>query len=184
MGFEWLRLELDITTFDSAPFEDEVRAVHDGGIALVTLDELGADEANLRRLYALNAECAADIPERGPFHTWEDYRRLRIDVPSFDPAGLVVALDGEQWVGLAGSADHRGRGYLFNEITGVVRSHRRRGIALALKLHGMDYVRRSGVRIVRTVHHPANTAIIALNRQLGYTDATWPYPDPTPAAPR
>ena len=129
-------------------------------------------------MFALNAECAADIPERGPFHTWEAYRRLRIDVSSFDPAGIVVALDGDRWVGLAGSADHRARGYLFNEITGVVRSHRRRGIALAMKVHHMDYVRSSDVRILRTVHHPANAAIIALNRRLGYTDATWPYPEP------
>ncbi|MGB8860743.1 MAG: GNAT family N-acetyltransferase [Ilumatobacteraceae bacterium] len=179
MSFEWVRLELDITRFDITPFEGEVRQVRDSGIALVTLDELGAHEANFRRLHALNAECAADIPERGPFFSWEEYRRVRIEVPSFDPAGIVVALDGEQWVGLAGAADHRERGYLFNEITGVVRSHRRRGIALALKVHVMPYVERSGVTIVRTVHHPANTAIIALNRRLGYTDADWPYPDPS-----
>jgi GNAT superfamily N-acetyltransferase len=178
---DWVRLELDLAGFEADRFADVAAAVHSSGIALTTLAEVGDTIEHHRALYELNAECAADIPGRGPFFSWPEYRRRRLDVPSFDPGGVVLAVDGDRWVGLAASSDHRKQGFVFNEMTGVRREHRRQGIALAMKVHAIDHARRRGAPVMRTVHHPANVAMITLNRALGYVDADFPYPLPAPA---
>jgi hypothetical protein len=68
------------------------------------------------------------------------------------------------------ASDHRGEGYFFNEMTGVLRSHRGRGIAIAMKVIVIEHVRALGVPTIRTIHHPGNEAPIALNRRLGYRE--------------
>ena len=77
---------------------------------------------------------------------------------------------------MASISTHPAKGFLFTEMTGVVRSERRRGLALALKARNMEFGAVHGLTNLRTVHHPDNVGIIALNRRLGYVDATWPYP--------
>jgi RimJ/RimL family protein N-acetyltransferase len=75
---------------------------------------------------------------------------------------------------MSAASDHRDLGYFFNEMTGVVRSHRGRGIALAMKVLVIERVHTLGVPAIYTVHHAANTAPIALNRKLGYVDTDGP----------
>lgn len=184
---DWVKLELDLTTFDASPHREVVRRVAATDIELTTLDRLGVGEAELRRLYELNMTCSADIPGRGTFHTWDEYRRARIDVESFDPRGIVIARTGSgddaEWIGMAGLSAHPARGHLFGEMTGVRRPFRRTGLATAMKIRSFDFARQFELTTLRTVHHPGNTAMVELNRRLGYVDATWAYPSPT-ATPR
>jgi RimJ/RimL family protein N-acetyltransferase len=79
---------------------------------------------------------------------------------------------------MSAACGHRDEGFFFNEMTGVIRSHRGRGIALAMKVFVIRLVRDLGVPEMRTFHHPDNTAPIALNRRLGYVEIEVP---PTPA---
>ena len=177
MSVDWVKLELDLATFDPSPFADIIRGVRDDGIEMSTLAELGNTEANQRLLYELNAECSADIPNRGTFHTWPEYRRVRIDIESFAPGGVMIARRGDEWVGMASISVHPAKGVLFTEMTGVRRAERRKGLALALKVRNIVAVRAAwDMTNLRTVHHPDNASIIALNRRLGYVDAHWPYP--------
>jgi RimJ/RimL family protein N-acetyltransferase len=177
MVVNWVRLELDLTGFEAPPIDPEVQR---SDVRLTTLAELGDNGDTRYRLFQLNRECSADIPGRGPFHTWEEYRRLRLEVPWFDPHGVSLAVDGDGWVGMAAFTVHPqrddGGGYLFSEMTGVVRRWHRRGLATALKAHNLDLAQRSGLPTIRTVHHPGNTAMISLNRGLGFVDASWEYP--------
>jgi GNAT superfamily N-acetyltransferase len=46
--------------------------------------------------------------------------------------------------------------------------HRRRGIALALKLAAIDYARRVGAPIIRTDNDSTNTGMLAINSRLGF----------------
>ncbi|MQS11667.1 hypothetical protein F7Q99_05025 [Streptomyces kaniharaensis] len=64
-----------------------------------------------------------------------------------------------------------GGGEAWSEMTGVLRSHRGRGTSMAMKLLAIDYARTAGARWVRTIHHPANTSVITLNRRLGFIEA-------------
>ncbi len=125
----WGKLELDLATFDPAPYEPLLEATLRGGITISTLAELGNTQENQRLLYELNAECSADIPGRGTFHTWPEYRRLRIDIDSFDARGVIIARRDSAWVGMASISTHPAKGFLFTEMTGVRRAERRRGLA-------------------------------------------------------
>ncbi|WP_285564086.1 MULTISPECIES: GNAT family N-acetyltransferase [unclassified Streptomyces] len=168
MADTWVRLELDLAAFDTDRFERHVTKCRDEGIRLTTLADLGDTPEHRRALYALNKECSADIPERGEFFSYEEFCTRRFDTPSYDPRGVVIALDGDEWIGMAATSNHGD--FLFNEMTGVRAAHRGRGISLAMKTFGMRFAAESGVRRIRTFHHPANDSAIGMNRTLGYAD--------------
>ncbi|WLQ32076.1 GNAT family N-acetyltransferase [Streptomyces castrisilvae] len=168
MTDHWVRLELDTTTFDAERFGAYVTRCRDQGIRLTTLAELGDTPEHRRALYELNKECSADIPERGEFFTYEEFCARRFDVPSYDPRGVVIALDGEEWIGLAATSRHTG--FVFNEMTGVRAPYRGRGISIAMKTFGMDFARLCGLHRIRTFHHPANASAIGMNRTMGFVD--------------
>jgi GNAT superfamily N-acetyltransferase len=52
--------------------------------------------------------------------------------------------------------------------TGVTRTYRRRGLALALKLRGITYARAHGHPLIRTLNVSSNQSILALNQRLGF----------------
>ncbi|MFD4858052.1 GNAT family N-acetyltransferase [Streptomyces atratus] len=169
MAGQWVELELDVSAFDADRFEAYVTRCRAGGIRLTTLAELGDTPEHRRVLYELNKECAGDIPERGEFYSFDEYTERRLEVPSYDPRGVVIALDGEAWIGMAATSDHGG--FVFNEMTGVKAEYRGRGVSIAMKTFGMGFVRMCGARTIRTFHHPANTSAIAMNRTMGFVDA-------------
>jgi len=172
----WVKLDLDIATFDPTPFLADIRSVEESGIELTTLATLGDTPEQRRSLYDLNAECLRDIPGRGEFHSWDEYQRVRFGSSSFDPIGVTLALDANQWVGMSSLSHREGYDYAFAEMTGTVRSHRGRGLATAMKVAGIAFARQLGMTNIRTVHHPGNAAMITLNRKLGFVDGAWDYP--------
>jgi hypothetical protein len=171
MADQWVKLELDLTTCPVQRFEPYLEACRGAGIRLTTLAALGDTPDHRRMLYELNKECSADIPDRGEFYTFDEYVQQRIEVPSYDPLGIVIALDGDTWVGMAASSKHSG--FVFNEMTGVKAGYRGRGISVAMKACGLSFAELCGVTTVRTLHHPANANAIAMNRTMGYVDAEW-----------
>ena len=53
-------------------------------------------------------------------------------------------------------------------VTDVLRSHRRRGIAIALKLRGIEFAQEEGIRGLQTWNASDNERILELNRRLGF----------------
>lgn len=171
---DWVRLELDVDQFDDAAFEPYLERAQESGIAFTTLAELGDTAEHRRALYDLNRTCAADIPERGEFYTYDEYVAQRIEVPSFETAGVVLALHDGRWVGMSGTSLHPDKGHAFSEMTGVLAPYRGQGLSLALKLLAIRFVRSSGYRRLATFHHPRNASAIAMNRRLGFVDQLGP----------
>lgn len=164
---EWMRLELEIRNFMPVPLVTALAP----DIRMMTLPELGDDERRRRQIYDLNKECAADIPERGEFFTWTQYQRVRFDVPQFRPDGQLLAVARDELVGLCQVSQRPGVGWAFVEMTAVRRGWRGYGIAIRLKLAAIEAARGWGCTQLRTVNHPNNGAIIAVNRKLGFHDA-------------
>jgi len=169
-GASWVRLQLDLDKFDEGRFVANLRRCQQSGITFTTMAKLG-DSAECRRaLYELNMTCSADIPERGEFYTFDDYLAERIETRLYDPCGVVLAMNDCAWVGMATTSLREAEGYAFSEMTGVLASHRGRGISLAMKLLAIRFVRSSGYRSLRTFHHPHNANAIGMNRSLGFVD--------------
>lgn len=119
-------------------------------------------------LYRLFEELWQDVPfgltGAGPSH--EAFVAEVLQDPRFVPAGTMIALDGERWIGLA--ALERGADYVLASMTGVVREWRGRGLARWLKLATIRQALESGFAELRTENDATNEAILALNRSLGF----------------
>jgi GNAT superfamily N-acetyltransferase len=121
-----------------------------------------------RGAYEVALEAEPDIPSGadlvpGSFERW----RERSLGPLVMPELSFVALDGERVVGYAllgrfdaETADHW--------MTGVARSARGRGIALAMKQQQIAAAKDAGWRFLRTQNDLANAPMRRVNEQLGY----------------
>lgn len=167
---EWVELELDLATFDEAAAAERLRLKALESFTLVTLEQLGLGTDQQQQLFELNRECAKDIPGRGRFSTFRQSVTERIETPTFDPRAIVIALHDGEWVGMTSASNHLDDGFMHDEMTGVLRPFRGRGLALAVKVANLRRMRMLGATSVRTRQNAANTAAIALNRSLGYVD--------------
>ncbi|MGC5006663.1 GNAT family N-acetyltransferase [Streptomyces sp. DT203] len=61
-------------------------------------------------------------------------------------------------------------GHALSEMTGLLASHRGRGISLAMKLLAIGFARSHGMHWLRAFHHPDNAAAIGMNRRLGFVN--------------
>jgi GNAT superfamily N-acetyltransferase len=127
----------------------------------------------LEAVYRLEVETAADIPgeeevELPPFADW------MVEVAAEGPDPLVVAaFDGDDPIGMAvvvfpglppGTALHW--------MTATRRSHRRRGVARALKHASLAGAAARGARVANTFNDDRNAGMRALNEEYGYRPGT------------
>ncbi len=78
-----------------------------------------------------------------------------------------MALDGEEIVGVTYLVRRPGGDAEVGD-TGVLRSHRRRGIARALKMMATRCAAEQGFRYVYTDNRADNAGMLAINTQLGF----------------
>lgn len=162
---------LDVAGFDPAPFQAKRERVEASGIVIRTLADLKAEEPNwARRLYDLDWELVLDLPVidppvQRPFAVWE---ANELNSPNFIAEATFIALDGDAWVAYSQlwrvMADP---GKLFQGMTGVARSHRRRGLATVLKLHNIAFAKGQGARLIET-DNEENNPMFQINLQLGF----------------
>jgi len=140
------------------------------GEAAPGIVELG--DEHLRGAYEVAAECLPEMAlpqhaEAPPFDEWLEGEERRSAV-------TFVALDGDEVVGyarlhLVPALPDR----LENGLTAVRKSHRRRGLATALKRAQIAWAAEHGYREIITSMVDGNVAMRAVNERLGY--------DPLPA---
>jgi RimJ/RimL family protein N-acetyltransferase len=168
-----VKLQLRLDSFDERPFLPQLEKCLKTGISLTTLRLQGDTPENRKKLYELNKTCSQDILGRGPFYTWEEYLSQRIENTRYTPSGVIIALAGDEWIGMSVLSDWLDKGFVFYEMTGVLRQHRRRGIAMAMKIESVRFAKSLGAKRILTFHAAANLAPIALNRSLGFVPAEW-----------
>jgi mycothiol synthase len=123
-------------------------------------------DEHLRGAYDLCVEAIAEVhaplpAEARPFEEWLEHE-------SRDPAVAFVALDGDEVVGYARlhtcGVPHR----VEHGLTAVRRSHRRRGLATALKRAQLKWAADHRYRELRTDTVEGNVGMRAVNERLGY----------------
>jgi mycothiol synthase len=161
---------LFIEKFDFDKFDGAEERVREQGIEIVNVPDLPARDPDWKQhWFELEGDCWMDVPlpeppTRGSYKDFES----RFDSPNYDARAHFIALDGDRYVGLTGMWISKAESHkLYTGLTGVVRSHRRKGIATALKLHGIRYARDYGATIVET-DNEENNPMFGLNLYLGF----------------
>jgi GNAT superfamily N-acetyltransferase len=161
---------LDLATFDPTPFRAEAQRAHDAGIRIRTFAELAADTERERKMYDLSWELVQDVPSTDPPTrlSFENYVNERLHHPDFMPEGCFIALDGTDYIGYTNFWRSKAGAELYTGLTGVKRSHRRRGIAMALKLGALEWAQAQGVPRVKTWNEQNNVGMLSINMHLGF----------------
>ena len=127
----------------------------------IRIEELA--DRHVAGAFAVYAEGVGDMPSQvahgANFDAW---RAETATAPL-----VLVAVDGDDVVGYAQLEPRTGE-VLGHEMTAVARSHRRRGIAGALKRRQIAWAAERGYRRLITETHLANEATRRLNESLGY----------------
>ena len=161
---------LDVASFDAAPFADTVARFEESGITVKTFGEYEADDQDAwRKTYEKYVELFQDVPifvDRFEL-TYEMFER-ELNAPNRLPGAILLAFDGDEivattslWKRLADP------GSLGTGLTAVARSHRRRGIAAALKVRAIEFARDIGTRVIQT-ENEENNPMYDLNVRLGF----------------
>lgn len=174
-GFKIIQREnvsmIDLQDYDYSRFPNAQQRVLDQGIELLTLAELQKRDPDwMQKCYDLIIPIDADIPSPDA-QTPQPLEEFAKDFkhPCFLPEAYFIAVDNGQWVGVSNLwKDDVRTDRLWVGVTGVLRSHRRRGIATALKLLTFQYAQKHGVRYLET-ENEENNPMYDLNVMLGFT---------------
>jgi mycothiol synthase len=154
-GFEEVNRDMDVL-LEIAPGDGEIAP----GIV-----ELRPE--HLRGTHVVAAECIPEmaLPQHAEVKPFDDW----LEREQRDSPVAFVALDGDEVVGYARlyaipALPHR----LENGFTGVLHSHRRRGLATALKRAQIAWAAEHGYRELVTSSVEDNVAMRAVNERLGY----------------
>jgi GNAT superfamily N-acetyltransferase len=161
---------VDLTAFDPTPFQPKVAQVKQAGIHIYTLATLqDADPDWMSKTHQVKAEIIKDVPAPDELIEWPfaEFERS-LAYPNFMPEGIFIAIDKGQYVALSelwrSQADPK---RLYTGLTGVLRSHRRRGLATAVKVHAICFAQSYGATILET-DNEENNPMFQLNLQLGF----------------
>lgn len=161
---------LDLSSFDASTFADAVTRLKESDLVVKTLEEFEAEDADAwPKLYGKFKEWMADVPF---FDEWTEppLEQFRNDLegPWRIEGGFFLVFDGGEIVGTTSVWKRLGEpGSLNTGLTAVSRSHRRRGIATAIKVHAIEFGRGLGARAIQTDNDDHNP-MYDLNVQLGF----------------
>jgi mycothiol synthase len=165
---------LDVTAFDASRFEDPKTTAARAGVRIDRYDVLEADAkdrvAFQRATYDSLSTTQLDIPRPEPMPPpppFEAVREVYFEGETFARDASVIALRGDRVVGASITlVDPEGVAY--TAYTGVDRSERGKGIALAMKLAILERLKERGTNLFGTTNDEANAPMRGINAKLGY----------------
>jgi GNAT superfamily N-acetyltransferase len=165
----------ELATYDAGPWREALDKVSTQGIRFRTFSEILGErddagrEGFWRELWEAEAPMWDDIPFASPIPHWsfEQFHKMAVENPQIMRDLSLVAYDGDIIVGYTMTGDREGQdGNTY--MTGVARTHRGRGIAMALKVDVLARAKARGLRAMTTVNDEPNKAMRGVNIKLGY----------------
>jgi GNAT superfamily N-acetyltransferase len=163
-------LHLEVLEFDPVPFAYLERELGAQGVKVQTLRDLEGDPDRDRKTYDLYWEVSADVPREDrlvvmSFHEWAKWA---LADPSVPHEGYLIAVCGDEYIGIAEFGQDPGGENLEGGLVGVKRSFRRRGVATAMHVRAIAYARAHAYARIVTSTAVANVAMRALYERLGF----------------
>ena len=188
-GFEFLKkrgffeafretpVRLDVAAFDPGPHARAQARPGRDGIEIKTVAELQSDPDRDRKLYELYCAIEEDVPHEGegiPKPEYDDWLKWGLNDPDILQDAYLVAVDGDEYVGLRELFAYPDDRTLMGGLLGVRRDYRKQGIALALQLRGIEFAREHGYRFVKDCTAIQNAPMQAMFDRLGFDrEAEW-----------
>ncbi|MCE7980893.1 MAG: GNAT family N-acetyltransferase [Caldilinea sp. CFX5] len=171
-----LQAILDLKNFDERQFDGFTARVEALGIRLTSFAEVTQSEENIRKLYDINGVAALDDPASdGAYINYENWKKVVFGASWFQPAGQMIALDGDKFVGMSAISYSAEEQTGFTLISGVDAAYRNRKIMQALKLRAINYARANGATRVVTNVETVNAPMRAINRKFGFVEEPGKY---------
>jgi GNAT superfamily N-acetyltransferase len=176
-AFRETPVHLDVTEFDPGPYTDLEPRLNSQGIFIKAVSELKSDPDRDRKIYELTCAVDKDVPHEGDEIVepdFDDWLGWGLNNPSNLPDAFLIAVHGDDYVGLRDLSSYADLDVLLGGLLGVRRDHRKRGIALAMQLRNIAYAREHGYRLLKDCTAIQNAPMQALFNQLGFTrDPEW-----------
>lgn len=168
---------LDVPAFDASRFEDPTKIASRAGVRIDRYDTLEAEApdrvAFQRSTYESLSTTQMDIPRPEPLPPpppFEAVREVYFENDTFARDSSVVAIADGRVVGTSITIIDP-EGVAYTAYTGVDRTHRGKGIALAMKLAILDRLKARGIKLFGTTNDEANAPMRGINEKLGYVIA-------------
>lgn len=165
---------LDVPAFDPSRFDDPTAVAARAGIRIDRYDTLEAEAkdrvAFQRATYESLSTTQQDIPRPEPMPPpppFEAVREVYFEGDTFARDASVVAMRGDRVVGTSITIIDP-EGVAYTAYTGVDRSERGKGLALAMKLVILERLKARGTKLFGTTNDEANAPMRGINARLGY----------------
>jgi mycothiol synthase len=165
----------ELDSYQPEAWRSSLDRVRSAGIRIRSFSDVLAerDDAGKERfwheLWEAEAPMWDDIPFASPMPHWPFDRFYKMAVKSGQliPELSLLAYDDDVIAGFTTTGDHQKKdGWTW--MTGVARTHRGKGIAMALKVEALARAKAKGLRAMGTVNDEPNKAMRGVNIKLGY----------------
>jgi GNAT superfamily N-acetyltransferase len=169
--FRTRELKLDLTTFDSAPFQADQERVRAAGVRITSLREVDSPAAR-RAVFELFSEVGKNKRDLVIFNVgdFDEWNRKVLQSPNTDLETLTLAMAGDRFVGISMTWTWPG-GDIYGLLTDVLPDWRRPDvpIGLAMKLRNINVLRERGEPLLRASESVRKGE--TLNTRLGFQPA-------------
>lgn len=164
--------ELDLAAFEPNPLSGILKRLEDEGYRFLSLADAGDTDENRRRIHALDNETDTDTPgyENWGYRPYDRYHIEEFEAPGYDAHAVIIAEFAGEWVAMNSIRPTPIPRTWHTEYTGVLREHRGKGLAQAVKLLGILYAKNAGAAILKTNNDDRNAPMIAVNAKLGFRE--------------
>ena len=179
-GFEgplmrWPLSKLDVARFDPTRFRRQSEGLADHGLRIYSFRELSQMDPDWQeRIYDLDWEGTQDepMPDAPTQLSFEEYAERVFSGPAYLADGCFVAVDetraDRRYAGLTELyMDSGDMAHLATGFTTVRRDYRHRGVAIAMKVHAIEWARSQGTESILTGNEEHNP-MYQINLKLGY----------------
>jgi mycothiol synthase len=161
---------LNITACETAHYDALLEKINTSGVDMCSVAKLRETDADwLLKLWRLECEIEKDIPFPDPItpEPFSQYKKI-VNNPNFLPETFLVAVENGRYVSTSALWQSQAdTNKLFTGLTGTLRSHRRRGLATALKILNIRYAQSKGIEIIET-DNEENNPMYQINLNLGF----------------